>query len=89
MIEFNSEEELYTRLKPALQTKKAECHRNKFDYISESDIWNYLKHSTWINAVDLDLSTMVSDILNSDTYRIDKFVKMNLYKHREAKLEDK
>ena len=41
-IEFNSLEELYKRLKPALKTKTSEMHRNGFRYIKEEDVWNYL-----------------------------------------------
>lgn len=88
IITFNSEAELYARLKPALNTKKTECHRLRLTYISEADIWNYLKHTTWASAKNLDLSKMVSDILNAPIERIDKFVKMNLYKQREARLEE-
>ena len=88
IITFNSEGDLYGRLRPALNTKKSECHRLKLDYISEADIWNYLKHTSWVKASNLDLSTMVTDILNTPIDRIDKFVKMNLYKQREAKLEE-
>lgn len=88
IITFNSEEELYGRLRPALTIKKEECHKLKMTYIKEADIWNYLKHSAWANAKDLDLTKMVNDILNCDVYYIDSFVKKNLYYHREAELGD-
>ena len=42
-VAFNSLEELYERIKPALTTKRREMHRNGFDYIKDEDIWNFLK----------------------------------------------
>ena len=36
-IEFNSLEELYNRLKPALITKKGEMHRSGYKYIEIED----------------------------------------------------
>ena len=36
-ITFTSLEELYTRLKPALRTKKEEMKRNGYVYIKEQD----------------------------------------------------
>ena len=41
--EFETLEELYKRIKPALITKKNEMHRDGYIYIKEEDIWNYLK----------------------------------------------
>ena len=44
-IKFNSLEELYNRLKPALRTKVIEMHRNGYDYIetvSELERFIYL-----------------------------------------------
>ena len=38
-IEFNSEQELYDRLKPALSSKEAELARNDMSYIKKEDIW--------------------------------------------------
>lgn len=86
IINFNSEEELYARLRPALTIKKEECKRLKMNYIKEADIWNYLKHSTWVNSKNLDLNNMVSDILNCDVVAVDNFVKKNLYVARSADL---
>ena len=42
-MEFNSLEELYERIKPALRCKQSEMKRNGYNYIKLEDIWNYLK----------------------------------------------
>ena len=74
-IKFNSLEELYNRLKPALRTKVIEMHRNGYDYIEESDVWNYLKEIKWIDSSNLGLYQMVSDILNIDNIKLDEYLK--------------
>lgn len=78
MDEFNSLEELYARLKPALHTKKEEMRRAGYEYIKSEDIWNYLKESVWKKANNLSLHQMVSDILNTDSELIDAYLKEKL-----------
>ena len=82
--EFTSLEELYNRLKPALETKRIQMQRNGFNYIRIEDIWNYLKEIKWKKARDLSLYEMVDDVLNIDDIVIDSYLrsKMNL-KNRE------
>lgn len=77
-IEFKTLEELYQRIKPALIAKKSEMNRNGFNYIKEEDIWNYLKEIKWKKAEGLSLSTMVSDVLNTDNIIIDSYLKQKL-----------
>ncbi|MEG0022165.1 MAG: post-transcriptional regulator [Bacilli bacterium] len=77
-IEFNSLEELYSRLKPALVTKTEEMHRVGFEYIKEEDVWNYLKEIKWKESNDLLLYQMVSDVLNADNILIDGYLKDKL-----------
>lgn len=66
-IKFETLEELYKRIKPALITKKNEMHRDGYIYIKEEDIWNYLKEIKWKDAKDLSLYDMTSDILKLQT----------------------
>lgn len=83
-VEFNSLEELYNRLKPALVTKKNEMNRNGFKYIKIEDIWNYLKEVKWKKSKNLSLCEMVSDVLNVDDLLIDDYLKQKLnLKNRE------
>lgn len=79
-IEFNSIKELYDRLTPALNTKIRELIRYDLDYIKKEDIWNYLKVTKWVNANNLELYQMVSDILNLDNHEIDEYVKNEIRK---------
>lgn len=76
--EFNSLEELYRRIKPALSTKIREMRRSGLIYIKEEDVWNYLKEKKWKNSKNLSLSEMVDDILNSDDAIIDDYLKQKL-----------
>ena len=83
-VEFNSLEELYNRIKPALITKRNEMNRNGYKYIKIEDIWNYLKEIKWKKAKDLSLYEMVSDVLNVDDLLIDDYLKQKLnLKNRE------
>ncbi|HHU54539.1 MAG TPA: hypothetical protein GXZ63_01850 [Mollicutes bacterium] len=77
-VAFNSLEELYERIKPALTTKRREMHRNGFDYIKDEDIWNFLKEIKWLNSNSLALHEMVSDVLNCDNNLIDNYLKEKL-----------
>lgn len=77
-ITFNSLEELYKRIRPALKTKKEEMKRSGLIYIKEEDIWNYLKEKKWINSKNLSLYQMVNDVLNADNMLIDKYLKEKL-----------
>jgi hypothetical protein len=74
-ISFDSLEELYRRIKPALHTKQEEMHRNGYPYIKEEDIWNYLKEIKWVKSKNLLLYEMVSDVLNASNEAIDLYLK--------------
>lgn len=76
--EFKTEAELYDRVKPALITKKEEMNRVGYSYITEEDIWNYLKEKKWVKEKGLSLYQMVDDILNSDSMLIDDYLKIKL-----------
>ncbi len=77
-VEFQSLEELYQRIRPALHTKKVEMHRAGYIYIKEEDIWNYLKEVKWLHSKDLSLYQMVSDVFNSEDVKIDSYLKEKL-----------
>ena len=71
-IKFNSLEELYNRLLPAINTKVNELKCNGINYIKVDDIWTYLKKYKWSKSSNLTLSDCVDDILNTsdDEYRL-------------------
>ena len=74
-ILFNSKQELYERLRPALLTKENELKRSGYDYITEKDIWNYLAEKEWKQAKDLRIDEMVDDIFRIDETLLDAYLK--------------
>ena len=65
-MNFNSLEELYERVLPALDIKAKE-----YGYIiNAEDIWDYLSKMVWPNTHDLTLAKMVNDILKCDVSKI-------------------
>lgn len=79
-ITFQSIEELYQRIKPALAAKRSEMKRNGFVYATEEDIWNYLKEEKWKNSKNLSLYEMTCDIFNIDDYLIDSYLRNKMNK---------
>ena len=77
-IRFNSLQELYERLTPALETKVNEFKMNGIKYISEKDIWEYLKINKWSKGNDLTLAECVDDILNTSDIEFKKYIKSKL-----------
>ncbi len=73
-LQFNSLEELYKRVRPALTSKKREFRRYGIHYVKEEDIWNYLIESKWKKGNGLELFNIVDDILNTDNKEIEDYV---------------
>ena len=74
-IKFNSLEDLYKRLIPAMETKVNELKRNGIKYIKVEDIWDYLRLNVWNKSKDLTLSKCVDDILNTSDIEYRKYIK--------------
>lgn len=87
-LEFNSLEELYNRVKPALYSKVQELKRNKITYVKEVDIWNYLSSNVWKNTDSLSLSGMVEDILDLKEDEIKTYVLDILKKQNRTIIKD-
>ena len=79
-IRFSGVEELYRRLLPALKSKKKEMHYYMYRYVTENDIWNYLRETKWQNRINLTLYDMVDDILHTDNELIDEYTKKEITK---------
>ncbi len=62
--EFQSLQELYERVFPALHSKREELRIQKLPFITEKIIWNCLMERKWHRNVDLTLFDIVNDILN-------------------------
>lgn len=85
--EFSSKEELFQRVKPALNAKVGELHRFGYTYINQMDVWNYLIENKWIKSKDLMLSDIVSDILHTDNKKIDAYLKSKITDERSQYFE--
>lgn len=70
MYEYNSQEELYLNLIPALNVKMKHLKRAKYNNVTKEDIWNYLRDNKWKFSIDLTLSDMVHDIIHLDNLEI-------------------
>lgn len=77
-MKFETKEQLYKRVTPALRAKRAEFIRRGYDYIKEVDIWNYLALCNWKYSHDLMLSDVVSDIMHVEVNEVDQFLKNKL-----------
>ena len=75
-MEYNSEEELFNSLKGALKVK-LRTSKEKYDNITMTDIWNYLKLNKWRYDKNLTISEMANDIIDANVERINKFIKEN------------
>ena len=71
---FNSAEELYDRVLPALRSKKEELIRNHIIYVSERDIWNYLAKMYWRKKKGLEFYELIDSIINLDITEMDKYL---------------
>ena len=85
--EFSSKEELFKRVKPALNAKVGELHRFGYTYINQMDVWNYLIENIWIKSKDLMLSDIVNDILHTDNKKIDTYLKSKITDERSQYFE--
>ena len=47
---FNTKEELYVRVRPALNAKLQELRRLNYPNITEEDIWSYLSEVKWTKS---------------------------------------
>lgn len=74
--------DLYKLLLPALKSKRREMHSLKYVYVTEKDIWNYIKDNIWSKTSNLTLSDMVSDILNTDNDAIGGYVARGITESR-------
>ena len=83
---FQTQQELYRRVRPALSSKAEEMRRLGYTFIKEEDVWNFLKESKWRQAEGLSLAQLVSDILNAENDPIQKYF-LDRLKHVERKID--
>lgn len=73
---FKTIPELYRRVLPALKSKRKELRIKKLGFITEQDIWNYLRRTKWRRDAELTLFDIVSDILNCSIEELLEFLKL-------------
>ena len=71
--EFSSLEELYKRVRPALNSKVDELQKYGNLSISKYDLWKCLIINKWRNETGLMLSDIVDDILNTSFDEINSY----------------
>ena len=84
MDEYKSQKELFDSLKPAFSVKLRLINKD-YNYITKTDIWNYLKINKWCKDINLTISEMVDDIIMVDIDKVDIFLKEHI-KKKERKL---
>ncbi|MDD4188200.1 MAG: post-transcriptional regulator [Bacilli bacterium] len=84
--QFNieSQEDLYSKLEPALTAKVNELKRNNIKYIAKHNIWRYLKKYYWLDSKDLTLGEMVNDILSTPNSDLENYM-VDIIKNRVEK----
>ncbi len=65
-IEFDYQEDLYTRILPALKSKRHVMIKKGYKSIKKSDIWDYLRYNKWNEINGLELCDIVDDVLNTE-----------------------
>lgn len=88
-IKFNSLEDLYNRLKPALRSKIKELRKIDKVYIKEDDIFEYLTDNKWENSNNLTLDQMVDDILYVDNNKIDEYVQKKIVRQNYKDMKER
>ncbi len=59
---FKSLKDLYVRITPALKSKRRELNQKGYSFLTDRDLWDYLKNTKWCNESDLTLYDIVNDI---------------------------
>lgn len=72
--EFNTKEELFNRVRPALKIKEKDLKKLGYSNITSLDVWNYLIESKWSKSKNLVLSDIVDDILNVDVDALNNYL---------------
>lgn len=77
-IEFETQEELYKRVLPALRSKVRELKNKGYDDIKVTYLWSYLAAEVFSKTNDLTLDDIVSHIMHVDVVRLNAYIENNL-----------
>lgn len=87
-MQFNSINDLYIRVLPALRSKVTELNNIGVRNISELMIWNSIMDKKWKSSKNLELCDIVDDILNIDNFELINSLKKNDDEIELPKLKD-
>lgn len=87
-FKFTSLEDLFKKVKPALNTKVADLRRHNIRYINEEDIWHYLRKNYWVKAEKLSLGEIVNDILSTPNAELESYMAKSRGKKPKKAKED-
>ena len=79
--EFKSVLDLKAHIKPALDSKVKEMQRKNIKYVTQDDIFEYLRNNVWPLKSNLTLYNIVDDILNPDNEIFCNYVVNKLKNH--------
>lgn len=74
-VKFDSLNDLYKRMLPALRAKNDELNRLGLKNFKEIDIWNYLFQTKWHLKSNLRLNELVNDVFNIDEIKLIEYYK--------------
>lgn len=80
--EFESIQDLYKRVLPALTIRVNEASKNNVYDIKEIDIWNYLVNTKWKRGSNLSLFDVVDDILNVELISVNDYINREDYNEK-------
>lgn len=79
---FESINDLYKRVLPALRAKVSELKRENIINVDTLDIWNYCIENIWKNKSNIRIYDLVSDILNVDGLKIEIYAKKDISNYK-------
>lgn len=80
-LEFTSVLELKAHIKPVLDCRVKELTRKNIKYVSQDDIFEYLRINVWPTKTNLTLYNIVDDVLNVDDKLLCDYVISKLNKN--------
>ena len=88
-INFNSINELYARVKPALNSKVKELKMLGKTYATDKDVFEYLTKNIWVHDTKLTLDKIVDDILHYDNDKIDEYIQRKIIENKIKNIDRK
>lgn len=85
---FSNLKELFDRVKPALKSKVKDLKRIGINYVTEIDVWNYLKINYWCKKPGLTLGDIVNDIMTVSNEELENYVQSIMIKEKKSRRDE-